>query len=114
MADQSDSDETSGRVIDGIVRFPESNLFVLALLEEREWDGAPHVRSDFIKRVREYLTFILSGQLALAYPDSTKARIRIDLNCTHDPDEEGWNVIRGVKAEVEANGVLFGYRRLPR
>ncbi|HEX7899930.1 MAG TPA: DUF6572 domain-containing protein [Planctomycetota bacterium] len=104
---------SDGLVIDGIVRFAEKNLFVLALLESGEWLTDPAVRADLARRVKACVQFVKSGELATRYPESVDSTVRIDLNCTQDPDEEGWKLIQALRTEVESGGLAFNYRRLP-
>ena len=97
-------------VIDAVVREPETDEIVLAMLEDREWGKDPAQKEDLLDKVTTYLKFVKDGQLFELHPEAKDMAIRFDINYTHEPDEAGWALFGELKERLAKVGITVQAR----
>lgn len=97
-------------VVDALVREPGTGAFVLAMLEDRAWEGGDAQRQELREKVASYLKFIGDGQLYEMYPEARERPVRIDLNSVHEPDAAGWELVREIQGTLGKAGIGFEVR----
>ena len=99
-------------VIDAVVREPETDEIVLAMLEDREWGKDPAQREELLDKVTTYLKFVKDGQLFELHPEAKNMAIRFDINYAHVPDEAGWRLIGELKERLAKVGISVQARQI--
>ena len=74
-------------VIDVFAHYPKTDEIVLVMNEPRPWDGSDERLHQLQEKFNAYVSFLLDGELAEAYPDLAQKPARIELRCAHMPDE---------------------------
>ena len=99
-------------VIDAVVREPDTNEIVLAMLEHREWGKNPAQREELLDKVTAYMKFVKDGQLFEHHPEARDMSIRFDINFAHEPDEAGWRLIVELKERLAKVGIGLEARKI--
>ena len=100
-------------VIDSIVHDARTDEVVLTMVERRPWDDSDEQLFQLQEKFNAYVSFVLDGEMAEAYPDFTKKRVRLRLECVAPPTETVNDFLRLVHEQlafqgIEIEGVVTG------
>jgi hypothetical protein len=87
-------------VIDLVAHDPSCDEVVLAMYEERAWDGSEDRLFELQEKFNTYLSFALDGEMSESYPQYQGKKIRIQLNCFYSPDTAAFEFLDQVKAAL--------------
>lgn len=73
-------------VIDVVAQDAKTGEVVLVMNEPEEWDGSDERLLTLQDRFNAYVSFLLDGEMAEAYPELAGKPARIELRCRHMPD----------------------------
>ena len=100
-------------VIDSIVHDARTDEVILTMVERRPWDDSELQLFQLQEKFNAYVSFVLDGEMAEAYPDFTKKRVRLRLECVAPPTETVGDFLRLVHEQlafqgIEIEGVVTG------
>jgi hypothetical protein len=101
-------------VIDLVSYNPKTDTYSLIIVEERPWDGLGKRLLELQKRINEYLSFALDGEMMRRYPETKGKQIRILLSTTQPPDPKTSEFLQMVAKFAKENGLDFGVQVLAR
>ncbi|WP_136805857.1 DUF6572 domain-containing protein [Desulfosediminicola flagellatus] len=91
-------------VIDFISAAKDEQYIDLTISDHLAWDDKNEKLLILQDKLNSYLEFIESGQLIEEYPASKGKKIRIDLRCKFEPNDEGKNFLSIVQPVVNDLG----------
>jgi hypothetical protein len=97
------------QVIDIISTDPNAEEVVLTATDHLEWGGKEHLMT-LQDKLNAYIAFIESGEIFESYPNAKGKKLKIDVVCKYQPDEEGRKFLAQCGEAVENAGFGFGYR----
>lgn len=74
-------------VIDLFAFDAKSDEVVLVINEPRPWDGSDDQLHQLQEKFNAYASFLLDGEMATAHPELAGKKARIELRCTHTPND---------------------------
>jgi len=109
------SERTDGtrRVVDIVYYDSEADAYGLGLLEKREWGSINKHEEDISRRVNDYLSFVLDGQLEKMHPDAKGKLVVINLLYAHPPDEKWLRHFDSIRKELMQYGIRFEVNKMP-
>ena len=87
-------------VIDMIAHDPKTGEAVLVMNEPNEWDGSDEQLLSLQERFNAYVSFLLDGEMAEAHPELIGKPARIELRCTHMPDERALELLAQIHDQL--------------
>ncbi len=75
-------------------------VFVLVLAQRRKWTGTDAQLRRLQRRVNEYASFALDGELTTRYPEAQGRRVKIRLDIAHAPDRITRAFLRRIKSAL--------------
>jgi hypothetical protein len=97
----------SSNTVDLITYDPKADEYALIMVETRGWDGSDERLQQISKKVENYLSFAVNGQMTTLYPESLGRRIRIQLDCDHPPDPISWRFLEMLRRLLDDEGIRF-------
>ena len=100
-------------VIDFFAHDTKSDEVVLAMFEERRWDGSELQLFQLQEKFNAYVSFLLDGELADSHPELAGKKARIELRCATVPDGRALDLLamihdqlalQEIRVEVVAGG----------
>ena len=100
-------------VIDFFAHDTKSDEVVLAMFEERPWDGSELQLFQLQEKFNAYVSFLLDGELADSHPELAGKKARIELRCATVPDGRALDLLamihdqlalQEIRVEVVAGG----------
>lgn len=83
-----------------------SGEVILTIIDSMSWDEKTHVQL-LQDKLNAYLSFIESGEIAEAYPDSRGKNLRIRLALLYLPNDAARSFLDGVRELLTHNGYAF-------
>jgi hypothetical protein len=80
---------------------------ILAIFEEREWDGSDERLGELEQKINAYLTFVLDGHMERQHPELQPRQVRIRLDYTNRMDERTRAVLPAIEATLAEHGIDF-------
>lgn len=94
-------------VIDVIAFDEKTGEVVLVLREPRNWDGSDGRLFQLQEKINAYLSFALDGEMSDAYPAFVNKPVRLQLDCTTQPDARTVDFIGIVREQIAYQGIKF-------
>ena len=100
-------------VIDAIVHDANTDEVILTMVERRPWNDTELQLFQLQEKFNAYVSFVLDGEMAEAYPAFVKKRVRIRLECIAPPTETVRDFLNLVHEQlafqgIEIEGVVMG------
>ena len=70
------------------------------MLEPRPWDGSQLRLFQLQEKINAYLSFMLDGEMAEAYPQFTGKKLRLQLDCAGMPDSDVVGFLSAVREQI--------------
>jgi hypothetical protein len=93
--------------VDLVTHDPETDEYALIMVETRAWDGSEERLQQISKKVENYLSFALYGQMTKLYPEALGKRIRLQLDCESPPDPKTARFLEEARKRLEEGGFRF-------
>jgi len=97
-------------VIDVIAHDSKTDEVTLVMLESRPWDGAELRLFQLQEKINAYLSFVLDGEMAEAYPQFEGKKIRLQLDCVGMPGNDVVGFLSMVREQIAFQGINFEVR----
>jgi hypothetical protein len=97
-------------VIDVIAHDRTTDEVTLIMLEPRPWDGTELRLFQLQEKINAYLSFVLDGEMAEAYPEFEGKKIRLQLDCTTMPDNDVVGFLSMVREQIAFQGINLEVR----
>lgn len=97
-------------VIDLIADDAKTGEVALIMLEERPWDGTELRLFQLQEKINAYLSFVLDGEMAEAYPKFVGRKIRLQLDCVGMPDSGVVQFLSVVREQIAFQGINLEVR----
>jgi hypothetical protein len=94
-------------VIDLLKHDPETGRVLLAMVESRPWDGSRQQLFQLQEKFNAYLSFILDGEMAEAYPALAEKPVLIRLDCATPPDDVVLHFLAMVREQIAFQGITL-------
>lgn len=94
-------------VLDAFAHDTRTDRLVLAMYERRPWEGDPQQLHQLQEKLNAYLSFLLDGEMADAFPQLVGKPIDIQLRTVHEPDEQASDLIRRIREQLEFQAITF-------
>jgi Family of unknown function (DUF6572) len=88
-------------VIDMIAHDSETDEIVLGMNEPDAWDGSDTRLHELQERFNAYVSFLLDGELAEAYPELAGKKARIEVRCAHMPDSRAVELLGMIHDQLQ-------------
>ena len=112
MVSPSVSGLESPGVLDAFVHDERANRVVLAMYETRPWNGGERQLFQLQEKLNAYVSFVLDGEMAEAYPQLARLRVDIELRTVHEPDERALGLIGGIREQLALQNIGFEVVRI--
>jgi len=99
-------------VIDLISHNEEEGYVALTIVDHLEWDEENEKLLKLQDKINAYLSFVESGQIEKEYPLSKGKNIHIQLNCMHEPNEDGLRFLDLIDPIITGAGFKFEWEVL--
>ncbi len=97
-------------VIDIIAHDSKTDEVTLIMLEERPWDGSELRLFQLQEKINAYLSFVLDGEMAEAYPQFAGKKIRLQLDCVGMPGSDVVGFLNMVREQIAFQEINFEVR----
>ena len=94
-------------IIDSIVHDAKTDEVILTMVERRPWDDSDEQLFQLQEKLNAYVSFIMDGEMAEAYPALTTKLIRIRLECTTPPTETVRGFLEMVYEQLAFQGIII-------
>lgn len=94
----NDKDRTG--VIDMIAHDPKTDEAVLIMNEPEPWNGSEERLFHLQERFNAYVSFLLDGEFAEWDPKLAQKRARIEVRCTHMPDNQAVELLAQIRDQL--------------
>ena len=95
-----DSKQDRAGIIDMIAHDPKTDEAVLVMNEARAWDGSDERLIELQERFNAYVSFLLDGEFAEWDSKLAQKRARIELRCTHMPDNRAIELLSHIRDQL--------------
>ena len=96
---RSKKEDTTG-VIDMIAHDAKTDEAVLVMNEAQPWNGSDEQLFELQERFNAYVSFLLDGEFAEWHPELAKKRARIEMRCTHMPDNRAIDLLAQIREQL--------------
>ncbi len=98
----SKSSTTRNRVsvIDVIAHDSKTDAIVLVMHQPDAWGGSDARLHELQERFNAYVSFLIDGELAEAYPDLVGKHARIQVRCAHTPDARAIDLLSRIRDQL--------------
>ena len=93
--------------IDVVARDPGEGPFVLYMVEDRRWDAGAEQLEQLKRKISNYASYVLDGDLGLAFPETINHPVRIQLDCVQAPTPAVDEIVGFSRARLEEYGLAF-------
>ena len=93
--------------IDLLVHDAKTDVVTLTMVERRPWDGSKLQLFQLQEKFNAYLSFILDGEMAEAYPALMQKSIRVLLECATPPEEAVLEFLVVVREQIGFQGIVL-------
>ncbi len=83
---------------------------VLTLIETRSWDQGQAQLEQLNDKLSNYFVYVLDGHLAEQYPQYAGKAVRIQLDCTSEPDDLARELLRNATQVANERGLALVIR----
>jgi len=87
--------------IDMVGHDAKTDEIVLVMNEPDIWDGSDARLHAVQERFNAYVSFLLDGEMAEAYPSLAGKRARIEVRCAHMPDSRAVELLGMIHDQLE-------------
>jgi len=94
-------------VLDTFTHDTHADTLVLAMYENRLWEGDEAQHHQLVGKLNAYLSFILDGEMVKAYPQFVGKPVKIQLRTVCEPDEKAYALIRRIREEIALRDIGF-------
>lgn len=94
-------------VLDAFAHDARRGMLVLAMYENRPWEGEDRQLFQLQEKLNAYVSFVLDGEMAEAFPDAVGRPVEIQLRTLHEPDEKAWGMIGQVREQLQLQHIGF-------
>ncbi len=94
-------------VLDAFAHDTREDKLVLAMYETRPWQGEDRQLLQLQEKLNAYLSFVLDGELADAFPQLVGKPLEIQLRTVHEPEERGWELIGRIREQLGFQQIKF-------
>jgi hypothetical protein len=94
-------------VLDAFAHDTRADKLVLAMYETRPWQGEDRQLLQLQEKLNAYLSFVLDGELADAFPQLVGKPLEIQLRTLHEPEERAWELIGRIREQLGFQQITF-------
>lgn len=94
-------------VLDAFAHDTREDKLVLAMYETRPWRGEDRQLLQLQEKLNAYLSFVLDGELADAFPQLVGKPLEIQLRTIHEPEERAWELISRIREQLGFQQIKF-------
>lgn len=94
-------------VLDAFAHDTREDKLVLAMYETRPWQGEDRQLLQLQEKLNAYLSFVLDGELADAFPQLVGKPLEIQLRTIHEPEERAWELISRIREQLGFQQIKF-------
>ena len=94
-------------VLDAFAHDTREDKLVLAMYETRPWLGEDRQLLQLQEKLNAYLSFVLDGELADAFPQLVGKPQEIQLRTIHEPEERAWELIGRIREQLGFQQIKF-------
>lgn len=94
-------------VLDAFAHDTREDKLVLAMYETRPWLGEDRQLLQLQEKLNAYLSFVLDGELADAFPQLVGKPLEIQLRTIHEPEERAWELIGRIREQLGFQQIKF-------
>ena len=87
-------------VVDMIAHDPKTDEAVLIMNEPEPWNGSEERLFQLQERFNAYVSFLLDGEFAEWDPKLAQKRARIEVRCTHLPDNRAVDLLAQIRDQL--------------
>jgi hypothetical protein len=92
-------------VIDLLVHDTKTDRVTITMVEPRPWDGSKRQLFQLQEKFNSYLSFILDGEMAEAYPTLVEKPLLVRLECATPPDATTIRMLEMVREQIAFQGI---------
>lgn len=94
-------------VLDAFAHDTREDKLVLAMYETRPWQGEDRQLMQLQEKLNAYLSFVLDGEMADAFPQLAAKPLEIQLRTINEPDPRAWDLIRRIREQLGFQQIKF-------
>ncbi len=94
-------------VLDAFAHDTRTDRLVLAMYEDRPWQGEDVQLLQLQEKVNAYLSFVLDGEMLEAFPQFSGKVVEIQLRTVHEPEEKASDLIRRMREQLAFQRIEF-------
>jgi hypothetical protein len=94
-------------VLDAFAHDTREDKLVLAMYEIRPWQGEDRQLLQLQEKLNAYLSFVLDGEMADAFPQLADKPLEIQLRTLNEPDPRAWDLIRRIREQLGFQQIKF-------
>lgn len=94
-------------VLDAFAHDTREDKLVLAMYETRPWQGEDSQLVQLQEKLNAYLSFVLDGEMADAFPQLVDKPLEIQLRTIGEPDPRAWDLIRRIREQLGFQQIKF-------
>lgn len=94
-------------VLDAFAHDTRGDKLVLAMYETRPWQGEDRQLVQLQEKLNAYLSFVLDGEMADAFPQLVDKPLEIQLRTINEPDPRAWDLIRRIREQLGFQQIKF-------
>jgi len=94
-------------VLDAFAHDTREDKLVLAMYETRPWQGDDRQLAQLQEKLNAYLSFVLDGEMADAFPQLVDKPLEIQLRTIGEPDPRAWDLIRRIREQLGFQQIKF-------
>ena len=87
-------------VMDAMVHDVRTDEVILTIVERRPWDGSDLQILQLEQKLNAYVSFVLDGEMADAYPALVGKPVRLRIECATYPEEELVHFLSAVREQL--------------
>ena len=93
-------------VIDSIIHDAKTDEVVMTMVERRPWDDSEEQLFQLQEKLNAYVSFIMDGEMAEAYPALVSKLIRIRVECATPPTEAVRGFLAMIHEQLTFQGIV--------
>jgi len=94
-------------VLDAFAHDTRADKLVLAMYENRPWEGDEAQLHQLQEKLNAYLSFVLDGEMVEAFPQFVGKPVEIQLRTVHEPDEKSSDLTRRIREQLTLQDISF-------
>jgi hypothetical protein len=100
-------------VIDGIAEDTRTGEVVLIMVETRPWSGEAWQMVQLQDKLNAYLSFVLDGEMAEAFPALAGKPLRLQIDCVEEPQGVTADFLADVRRQLALQEIGLKTRIVP-